>query len=199
MATTKEDVLQKAQEFLQTKKWNLTNKFISNHVDRNLPDNLDDEEVTADSIISSWEQIFESCYHAQSTFAAENKPTPPQPPKPNPKTNDKTFDLPDDVKEKLAWIDEQKSKTTIAEKRSAIYDKATNGMTDEQKKRFNVFYKTQPINADTDVDAYATSIVGAYTEFTKAFIGNDAPFEGGKKTLTLEDEFSDVSKKEVKL
>ena len=44
MATTKEEIIAQATEVCKEKGWNLTSSFISNHVERNLPEGYDTSE-----------------------------------------------------------------------------------------------------------------------------------------------------------
>lgn len=201
MATNKEEILNNVLAKSRANGWNLTEKFLTKHVEKNLPEDLDSEEVTADSVFESYKKTLESCWYAQSSYLAENKPAPQKPPITNPPKPDASpqMELPEDVKEALKYVSSLRKKDMEVNRRDNILKLATKDMTDaQQKAAFEKFLKRQSISGDDiDEEALAKEFVSSYTEMVTELIGDTASLKGGATRKSVEDELAGIGKFKV--
>lgn len=200
MATNKEEILNNVLAKSRANGWNLTEKFLTKHVEKNLPEDLDSEEVTADSVFESYKKTLESCWYAQSSYLAENKPAPQKPPIVNAKPDaPQQMELPEDVKEALKYVSSLRKKDMEVNRRDNILKLATKDMTDaQQKAAFEKFLKRQSISGDDiDEEALAKEFVSSYTEMVTELIGDTASLKGGATRKSVEDELAGIGKFKV--
>jgi len=217
----KEKLLSKVKELCETKKWNLSNKFIENFAVKTLPafEAKDDkgELVDFDKTFSAYEFTIEQAYHAMTTGLSEQSErmrkeaeeaalkkitpqTPPDPVKPIVQTGGLTEEQQKQLDLMANYIKSQQDAESLKTLRVAVRGKVLTGINDEDYiKKFDAFYAQQAIDVTSNVEENAEIVKGNFREMSKLFMGeNLQPFDAGGSRAKIEDLIGSLPKVEIK-
>lgn len=193
--------LEKIQERLKAEREKLTlgkqvsDKWIEKRAARLIKSVTEDmEESELDNIVTDsiedMEDVQSNINKVMAEEAAKQKlPSKATEPLANPEPH-KDTELPDDVKEMLAFYKQQKEATAITSKREAICN-AVKGLSDAQKNSFKEYVNEMTPPVDGNVDELAAQYMSKFTKIWAITIGDDTGTAGasGMGTKAADKEF----------